>query len=112
MWFKEAATTTTRTTTTWLRFVDTAHGDDGNLLGPSALASEVCDPVDDLEVGHDVAKDAGELVAHVGQDDAELRSNLQKTFPIHLKRFVSNLPKLSKYTFYQALVVPSQGPPI
>ena len=61
-----------------LRFVDSAVGDERGLLGPAALAAEVRHPIDDVDVGDDVAEDAGELVAHVGQDDAELRGNLKR----------------------------------
>lgn len=69
---------------TRLRFVDSAIGDDGDLLRPATLASEVCDPIDDLQVRHDVTEDASELVAHLGQDDAELRSHLRKRFVLVL----------------------------
>ena len=61
-----------------LRFVDAAVGDEGRLLGPAALSAEVGHPVDDLDAGDDVAEDAGELVAHVRQDDAELRGDLER----------------------------------
>jgi hypothetical protein len=60
-----------------LAFVDAAVGDVRDLLRSATLSPDVGHLVQCFDAGHNVAKDPGELGVHIGQNDAELRCNLE-----------------------------------